>query len=105
MARKKIPHAIKEHIERQIVRGSAGYESVEFVLDGCRENQLRAFLEFYEDKVRDNFLDASADDTAGIDVLSLHGRILKEEKDREHSRENKLENLFRKIAQEDKAGE
>jgi hypothetical protein len=100
MAKKKIPHAIKEYLERQIVRGSAGYEPVEAVLAGCREENLRGFLEFYEEKVRDGLLDELAEKDAEVDVFSLHGKLLKEDQDRENSQENKLEGLFRKLAKE-----
>ncbi len=70
MARKAIPFKLREFLERQIVRGSRGYESVETVLGQVEEETLRDFLEWYENSVRDTLLTSVGETSQkGFDYL------------------------------------
>ena len=70
MAKKQIPKAFREYIEKQIVRGSRGYETMVKLLKHNSEEDLRWFLEFYETNIRDGLVDETTGSSLSDGALS-----------------------------------
>lgn len=99
MARKEIPTHLKEFLESQIVRGSKGYEALERILNAIPEPDLRTFLEYYEESIRDALVDCtSSDNQSSDDILAVQARRLQKADLEKESSERSLGNLFRDLA-------
>lgn len=99
MARKEIPSHIQEFLESQIVRGSRGYEALERILNSVSESDLRAFLEYYEESIRDALVDfRSTENGQSEDIFAMQARKLQQADLEKESSERTLGNLFRDLA-------
>ncbi len=58
MSKKIIPAHLREFLEHQIVRKSRGYEFLERILASVTEEDLKDFLEWYENTMRSGLTDA-----------------------------------------------
>lgn len=86
MAEKKVPVHLYEFLEKLIVRGSRGYEPVEKAMRAMKEEDLRAFLEFYESKVRLELQDQSSSSSESEDLLGDSvSRLLAKDKEKEEA--------------------
>jgi hypothetical protein len=101
MARKQIPHKIKEYLERQIVRGSSGYEHMETILRHNSEESLEWFLDFYEQNIRPGLLDLGDDSEEDVDVLEQHTSLLKKQAEKDSEQDGKLFDLVRSLTPEE----
>ncbi|MBW7875210.1 MAG: hypothetical protein H3C47_04365 [Candidatus Cloacimonetes bacterium] len=91
MPRKMIPFHLREFLERQIVRGSRGHEPIEKILSLVSESELRAFLEVYEEKIRDGLADLGSESkTNSRDLDSVARSVLKPEVDDSDDRFSRL---------------
>ena len=100
MSVKKIPNEIKEYLERKIVRGSRGYEPMERILSKVCEADIQWFLEFYEQNLREELLDAtsSSDDALADDLLG--SSLQKIMSSNEEPEEDKLFGLVKNIGKD-----
>ena len=100
MSIKKIPNEIKEYLERKIVRGSRGYEPMERILSKVGEADIQWFLEFYEQNLREELLDATpgSDDSLADDLLG--SSLQKIMSSNEEPEEDKLFGLVKNIGKD-----
>ena len=101
MARKGIPSHLREFLESQIVRGSRGYEPIIRILNSTREDDLKTFLEFYEESVRDSLLDREEKIENPEDLLASQARKIQESDREKEKPDDKLTNLFRDLSRKD----
>jgi|GEM_PF-1018828 len=99
MARKVIPSHLREFLESQIVRGSRGYEPMERILKSVSEEDLKSFLEYYEESIRDALVDFTGDEKESPeDIFAAQARKLQEADLEKESSDVTLGNLFRDLA-------